>query len=81
MTNQEPLRHIPVYPNLRQLKQQAKDLLRAIRAGDEAAIEEINQSHPSASTIPLAKIKLNDVQLALARSYGLSSWPRVVQAC
>ena len=81
MSNQEPLRHIPVRPNLKQLKQQAKDLLHAIRSGDQAAIEEFNQSHPSASTIPPDQIKLSDVQLALARSYGISSWPRVVQAC
>jgi hypothetical protein len=81
MSNQEPLRHIPVRPNLKQLKQQAKDLLHAIRSGDQAAIEEFNQSHPSASTISPDQIKLSDVQLALARSYGISSWPRVVQAC
>jgi Ankyrin repeat len=79
--HKDPLRHIPVRPNLRQLKQQAKDLLRAIRNNDPAAVTEFNQSHPAADSIPLEQIKLNDVQLALARSYGVASWPRLVQAC
>jgi hypothetical protein len=72
-------RHLPVRPNLNQLKHQAKDFLRDIRRGDPAAIEEFNQYHPK----PIAPIeaKLADAQLALARSYQLSSWPRLVQAC
>ena len=78
MSEQEPLRHIPVRPNLRQLKQQAKDLLRSIRDGDPSAIEEFTQSHPAPN---LNDVKLADAQLALARSYGVVSWPRVVQAC
>jgi hypothetical protein len=79
---QEPLRHIPVRPNLRQLKQQAKDLLRAIRQGDHSATDEFKQSNPSPKfTETLANVKLADVQFALARSYGVASWPRLVQAC
>jgi hypothetical protein len=77
----DPLRHVPVRPNLRQLKIQAKDLLRAIRGGDTAAIEEFGQSHPKPEDIPRDEIKLIDVRLALARSYGVSSWPRLVHAC
>jgi hypothetical protein len=72
-------RYLPVRPNLDQLKHQAKDLLRDIRRGDPLAIEEFNQHHPK----PLApdKVKLADVQLALARSYEAPSWPRLVQCC
>ncbi len=72
-------RHLPVRPNLDQLKQQAKDLLRGIRCGDRSAIEEFNQHHPK----PVAPdhAKLADAQLALARSYQAPSWPRLVQAC
>jgi hypothetical protein len=72
-------RHLPVRPNLDQLKHQAKDLLRDIRRGDPYALEEFNQHHPK----PVApdKAKLADAQLALARSYQLASWPRLVQAC
>jgi ankyrin repeat protein len=81
MSEQDPLRHVPVRPNLRQLKQQAKDLLHAIRRGEPSAIEEFNQSHPASHDKVLDQLKLSDVQLALARSYGVASWPRMVQAC
>ena len=79
---QEPLRHVPVKPNLRQLKQQAKDLLRSIRQGERAAIDEFRQSNPSPKfKDTLQEVKLADVQFALARSYGVTSWPRIVLAC
>jgi hypothetical protein len=72
-------RHLPVRPNLDQLKHQARDLLRAIRRGEPSAIEEFNQYHPG----PVApdKVRLADSQLVLARSYGVPSWPRLVLAC
>ena len=62
-------RHFPVRPNLDQLKHQAKDLLRAIRQGDPAAIAELRKHHPKPGTEP-ADAKLADAQAALARSYG-----------
>ena len=74
-----PDRHFPVRPNLRQLKRQAKNLLRALRGGDADAIAEFRRNHP-ASPDPATAI-LADAQLALARSYGIASWPRVVLAC
>ena len=43
MTPSEPL---PPKPNLRQLRNQAKDLLQAIQAGEPDAIRRIGQSHP-----------------------------------
>lgn len=39
-------RHFPVRPNLEQLKHQAKDLLRAFRAGDADAVEDFRQHLP-----------------------------------
>jgi hypothetical protein len=81
MSAQDPLRHIPVRPNLRQLKVQAKDLLRAIQRGETEGITEFAQSHPEAARIKADEVKLADAQLALARSYGVASWPRLVQAC
>ena len=72
-------RHFPVRPNLEQLKHQAKDLLRAIRQGDAAAVEELRKHHPE--QVAPAAAKLADAQVALARSYGLPSWPRLVTAC
>ena len=81
MSDQDPLRHIPVRPNLRQLKVQAKELLRAIQRGETEAITEFSQSHPEAASIEPHELKLADAQFALARSYGVASWPRLVQAC
>jgi hypothetical protein len=72
-------RHLPVRPNLTQLRHQAKDFLRAIKRGDAAAIAELRTQRPSHAD-PSATT-LADAQLALARSYGVSSWPRLVAAC
>ncbi|NOT49521.1 MAG: ankyrin repeat domain-containing protein [Acidobacteria bacterium] len=72
-------RNIPVRPDLDQLKHQAKDLLKHVRANDAAAIEEFTTYHPK--QIEPADAILADAQLALARAYGVKSWPRLVQAC
>src|SRR5687768_12841542 len=77
---QTPTRQLPVRPDLDQLKHQAKDLLRRIRNGDSDALAEFNSFHPQPPPEP-SQIKLADAQLALARTYGASSWPRVVQSC
>src|SRR5215831_9837309 len=84
-THVSEVRHLPVRPNLEQLKNQAKDLFRAFRRGDPAAIADFNQFHPGPAQFGLGPIarapKLADAQLALARSYGARSWQRLVQAC
>lgn len=72
-------RRLPVRPDLAQLKHQAKDLLRAIRAGDASALAELAQFHPK-NPDP-ASVKLADAQLVLARAYEAPSWPRLAQAC
>jgi hypothetical protein len=72
-------RNLPVFPNLEQLRHQAKDLLRAIRRGEAAALEDLATYHPE--QLEPAAAKLADAQLALARSYGVPSWPRLVIAC
>lgn len=72
-------RWLPVRPDLDQLKNQAKDLLRGIRAGDPSAIAEFETNHPG--KVDPAGAKLADAQLALARAYEAPSWPRLVHAC
>lgn len=72
-------RHLPVRPDLEQLRHQAKDLLRAILSGNPNARRELGEHHPSPPEPDAAK--LADAQLALARSYGVPSWPRLVHAC
>jgi hypothetical protein len=73
-----PVRHLPVRPDLDQVKHQAKDLLRAIHAGDPEAVAELRERHPD--PIDPANAKLADAQLVLARSYDAPSWTRLVQA-
>ncbi|HEV7691807.1 MAG TPA: hypothetical protein VGO52_13315 [Hyphomonadaceae bacterium] len=79
MTTPLPPDSLPVRPDLGQLKRQAKELLAGMRALDPAAISKLAQFHPE--MIDPASAKLADAQLALARSYGAASWPRLVQCC
>ena len=71
--------HIPVRPDLDQLRNQAKDFLRDIHAGESIAVEAFAKYHPE--KISSSDAKLADAQLALARRYGIASWPRLKQAC
>jgi hypothetical protein len=73
-----PVRRLPVRPDLEQLQRQAKELLRAIRAGDANALAEWREHHPE--SIDPSAAKLADAQLVLARSYRTSSWTRLVHA-
>jgi len=73
-----PVRRLPVRPDLEQLQRQAKELLRAIHAGDPTPIAELREHHPE--SIDPSTAKLADAQLVLARSYGTSSWARLVHA-
>ncbi|MFT3972617.1 MAG: hypothetical protein QM699_03970 [Amaricoccus sp.] len=57
-------------PDLGQLRRQAKELLRAARAGDPAALARLEA--PDAP-------RLHHAQRALAREAGFRSWPELVQ--
>lgn len=79
-----PERSLPVRPDLDQLKRQAKELLRSLRNGEPAALAEFAEFHPrkiDPAAAKLAAAKLADAQLVLARAYGASGWPRLVQSC
>jgi ankyrin repeat protein len=67
-----PTRTLPPKPSLAQLRKQAKELLKAYRAGQEAAVAEIGRFERSPDA---AKFALADAQRVLARAYGFSSWP------
>ena len=71
-------RHLPVRPNLDELGHQAEDLLRALRRGDSDATGTL--ARHSVGVTP-ESATLDDAQLALAGSYGLPSWTRLVLAC
>jgi ankyrin repeat protein len=64
---------LPTAPSLEQLRKQAKDLARAHRAGDPAAVSRVRAEHPHAAE----PLKLSDAQLVLAREHGFPSWPRL----
>jgi hypothetical protein len=64
---------LPTTPSLEQLKNQAKDLLRALRARDQQALLRIEQHLPYRS----AAAALSDAQLVIAREYGFASWPKL----
>ena len=72
-------RRLPVHPDLDQLKNQAKDLLKAYRDGDREASAHFAELHPD--TPSARRAKLADAQRVLARIYGASSWTRIVQCC
>jgi hypothetical protein len=72
-------RELPVRPNLDQLRRQAKELLRELKSGDRSAAAFLRQHHPE--RLRPSQAKLADAQLALARSYGVASWPRLTLAC
>jgi ankyrin repeat protein len=64
---------LPAAPSLEQLRKQAKDLARAHRADDQAAVARVRAHHPH----PTQPLKLSDAQLVIAREYGFPSWPRL----
>lgn len=77
-----PTRQLPSSPSLRQLKEQAKDLLRDQRARLPQAAQRIREFHPrfhnaNDAAIAGADLKLSDAHLAIAREYGFASWPRL----
>jgi ankyrin repeat protein len=63
---------LPKQPSLQQLRKQAKDLLQQYRAGDAAAVAEVNQCERQPDP---AAFTLSDAQRVLARAYGYRSWP------
>jgi ankyrin repeat protein len=63
----------PAAPSLEQLRNRARDLQRAHRAGDGDARARVAAQHPQA-TEPL---KLSAAQLVVAREHGFPSWPRL----
>ena len=67
-------RRMREHPDLPQLKRQAKQLFKAFKSGDSAAVDEVNAHYDNAQAATFA---LHDAQLVLARSYGFDSWPKL----
>ncbi len=64
---------LPPRPSLEQLRKQAKELLRGLRAGEPAALARL-RAHSSAESPVLA-----DAQFVLAREHGFESWSKLVR--
>lgn len=69
-------RPLPDSPSLEQLKKQAKDLQRAVRAAAPAELAAVSEFHPRADTV-VANFSLSDAQLVLARQYRFASWSKL----
>jgi ankyrin repeat protein len=65
----------PSRPDLDQLRRRAKDLAKAARQGDPAALARLADYRRPGAPITLAL-----AQLALAREFGFPSWPRLKEA-
>ena len=67
--------------NLDQQKKQARELLRAIRAGNEDAVSRLRRHHSrwtmSDGTTMRQLVALHDAQFVLAREQGFASWPKL----
>lgn len=76
------LKSLPSRPNLEQLKNQAKDLLKSHKSADAESLKRFRDNHPDYSNaadgeIRAAKFSLSDAQLVVAREYGFASWPKL----
>jgi hypothetical protein len=68
-----PVHPLPENSSLENLRKQAKDLLRDVRAGDAKALARVREFHPRPEAAP----GLADAQLVVARGYGFPSWPKL----
>lgn len=74
------VRPLPSAPSLEYERKEAKALLKQIHAGDPDALRRLESVHPVAlrGRRP-GELKLADAQHLIAREYGFTSWPRLVE--
>ena len=70
---------LPERPDFEHLKKQAKELLRAYRAGEAAVFARLRASLPAAvgkddAELAALDLRLHDAQSCIAREYGLPTW-------
>lgn len=66
----------PFRLDLEQQRKRAKELARALRAGDPEALRRYRRHHPDAGAVVGTPV-LSAAQLVVARELGLPSWPRL----
>lgn len=74
-------RDLPANPNLEQYKKQAKELLKAAKAGDTRALALMREHHPrlqhaSDDELRRTKFALAEAQILVARWHGFESWSK-----
>ena len=69
--------HDPFAIDFAQQKNNAKQRLKAIRHGDVTTLYQVKQFHSHPDKLQVDSIQLADVQFALARELGLTSWPKL----
>src|SRR5581483_7120527 len=76
---------LPANPSLENLRKQAKTLLKKWRAAEAEALARVRSAHPryggaSDDALRVAKPRLADCQLVLAREAGFESWAQLKAA-
>src|SRR5882757_4795364 len=73
-------KELPSRPNLEQYKNQAKTLLKSLRAGDADALRCIRRHLRLANATDVephsGRLLLADAQLVIAREHSFESWPK-----
>jgi hypothetical protein len=64
---------LPDDPSLENLRNRARTLQRAVRAGDPAALQRVGRF----ARVPADTFPLSLAQLVIAREHGFASWPRL----
>jgi hypothetical protein len=74
-----PTLPLPAEPSLEQLRNQARELKRAVRSGEPEALAEVAERHPQPpiGPIEIASFQLTAAQLVIARRYDFDSWTRL----
>ncbi len=75
-------KQLPSHPNLRHLKNEAKEFHKALSRGDEGSAERLTANLPrlsdaTPSQIWTAEVSLQEVQHVLAKEYGFANWPEL----
>jgi hypothetical protein len=73
------VRALPAHPNLEFERKQAKKLLRQLRKGDPEALSRVRAKLTHSAETKPEEFQLSDAQFTIAREYGFTSWPRLVE--
>lgn len=73
------VRALPARPNLEFERKQAKKLLAQIRRGNTDALARVHAKLKGSAHRKTEDFRLADAQFTIAREYGFTSWPRLVE--